>query len=124
MTEANNPFDPAITSGRNESYWSKTAPSLGYGTLDADKAAEVVVIGAGISGLTTAYCLLQAGRNVIVLEDGNIGSGETGRTTAHLTCALDDRYYDIREIFGKEKAALAARSHMEAIDWIEERVAR
>ena len=51
------------------------------------------VIGAGIAGITTAYLLARGGRRVVVLNDGPVGGGETTRTTAHLTNALDDRYH-------------------------------
>lgn len=59
-----------------------------------------------------------------MIEDGLIGSGETGRTTAHLTYALDDRYFQLIHIFGEEKAKLAAQSHKAAIDKIEEIINR
>jgi glycine/D-amino acid oxidase-like deaminating enzyme/nitrite reductase/ring-hydroxylating ferredoxin subunit len=62
---------------------------------------------------------LKAGKKVVLVEDGFIGSGETGRTTAHLTCALDDRYYFLEKIFGERITKLAAESHMEAINEIE-----
>ncbi|RYG46631.1 MAG: FAD-dependent oxidoreductase [Chitinophagaceae bacterium] len=118
------PFDSNITSGRNPSYWNATADSLTFAPLAKDSETDVLVIGAGISGLTTAYCLLKEGKKVIVAEDRNVGSGETGRTTAHLSCALDDRYYDIERIFGTENARLAGRSHKEAIAWIKDTVDR
>ena len=59
--------------------------------LERDASANIVVIGAGIAGLTTAYLLARAGKAVIVLDDGPIGGGMTARTTAHLTCALDEK---------------------------------
>ena len=62
---------------------------------------DILVVGAGIAGLTTSYLLLKAGKQVTVVEDGFIGSGESGRTTAHLTCALDDRYYEIEKTLEK-----------------------
>ena len=77
------------------------------------------IIGAGISGMTTAYLLARAGRAVVVIDDGPVGGGETGRTTAHLTAALDDRYYQIQKLHGQEGAKLAAESHSAAIDRIE-----
>jgi len=111
-----------ITSGENQSYWVDSVPQLSFETLKNDIDTDVVVIGAGIAGLTTAYCLASSGRKVIVIEDGLPGSGETGRTTAHLTNALDDRYYTLQKIFGEEKTKLAAQSHSAAIDWIEETI--
>lgn len=117
--ETNNPVEDTITSGRHHSYWTDSAPALAYAPLQNDIITDVLVVGGGIAGLTAAYCLLKSGRKVVVLEDGNLGSGETGRTTAHITYALDDRYYDIARYFGEEKAALAAESHKHAIGWIE-----
>ncbi len=70
-----------------------------------------VIVGGGLAGLSIAYCLSQSGKKVVVVEDGLIGSGETGRTTAHLVTALDDHYYDLERIFGEEKIKLIAESH-------------
>ena len=46
---------------------------------------DAIVIGAGISGLTTAYLLAKAGRQVLVLDDGPVAGGMTMATTAHIT---------------------------------------
>lgn len=116
------PYDAGSTSGSHTPYWLDGTPLQEFESLGADANADVLVVGAGISGLTTAYHLLKSGKSVIVVDDGKIGSGESGRTTAHLTCALDDRYCDIERIFGKDGSALAARSHSEAVDWIENTV--
>jgi glycine/D-amino acid oxidase-like deaminating enzyme len=77
------------------------------------------VVGGGIAGLTTAYLLSRAGQAVVVLERGEIGSGETGRTTAHLVNALDDRYSELARLHGEDGARLAADSHTKAIDQVE-----
>jgi len=74
---------------------------LQYPALAADISADVCIVGGGIAGLTTAYLLARAGKSVVVVEDGDIGSGETGRTTAHLSNALDDRYYELERLHGK-----------------------
>jgi glycine/D-amino acid oxidase-like deaminating enzyme/nitrite reductase/ring-hydroxylating ferredoxin subunit len=87
--------------------------------LDRDLAADVCIIGAGIAGLTTAYHLAREGKSVIVLDDGPAGGGETGRTTAHLANALDERYVELEKIHGEEVTRLAAQSHTAAIDRLE-----
>lgn len=81
--------------------------------------ADVCIIGAGIAGLTTAFELVRRGARVTVLDDGPIGGGETGRTTAHLASAVDDRYYVLEDKFGAEGARMVAESHAMAIDYIE-----
>jgi glycine/D-amino acid oxidase-like deaminating enzyme/nitrite reductase/ring-hydroxylating ferredoxin subunit len=80
---------------------------------------DICVIGAGIAGLTTAFELARRGVSVSVLDDGPIGGGETGRTTAHLASAVDDRYYEIEKKFGEGGARIVAESHSTAIDYIE-----
>jgi glycine/D-amino acid oxidase-like deaminating enzyme/nitrite reductase/ring-hydroxylating ferredoxin subunit len=116
-------INPAESSGKNVTYWLDSVEPIKFEQLTANEKCDVVIIGAGISGLTVAYTLSKEGKKVIVLEDGNIASGESGRTSAHLTCALDDRYYEIESIFGEEGSKLAAQSHMAAIDYIEKIVA-
>jgi glycine/D-amino acid oxidase-like deaminating enzyme/nitrite reductase/ring-hydroxylating ferredoxin subunit len=106
------------SSGASKSVWLEVnVPD--FQPLGADARAEVCVVGAGIAGLTTAYLLAREGRGVVVLEDGEIGSGETGRTTAHLTCALDDRYYELERLHGARGARIATASHAAAIDRVE-----
>lgn len=106
-------------SGRTTSVWMATTEVPQFQSLTQDIRTNVCVIGAGIAGMTTAYLLARAGRAVVLIDDGPIGGGETGRTTAHLTAALDDRYYNIARIHGQEGARLAAESHMSAIHRIE-----
>lgn len=96
-----------------------TADIPRYEPLRDNLDTNVCIVGAGIAGLTTAYLLGRSGRRVVVLDDGPIGGGETGRTTAHLVCALDDFYAEIEKMHGSEGARLAAHSHMAAIDRIE-----
>jgi glycine/D-amino acid oxidase-like deaminating enzyme/nitrite reductase/ring-hydroxylating ferredoxin subunit len=107
------------TSGDNLSFWlsSDTKP-ITFNKLSGDEDTDVLIIGGGIAGLTTAYALAKEGMKVVLVEDGNIGSGETGRTTAHLTCALDARYMDLEKTFDLPTAKLAAQSHSSAIEWI------
>src|SRR5687767_10620107 len=111
------------TSGRQRSVWLETAVAPRYSKLAEDLVCDVCVVGAGIIGLTTAYVLGHEGFSVIVLEDGEIGSGETGRTSAHLSNALDDRYTYLESKHGGEGARLAAESHSAAIDFIEQTAA-
>src|SRR6476619_5670256 len=117
MNETNTTVNAEQTSGFRKSFWLETETQFDSPPLASAVGTDVVVIGAGISGLSAALRLLEAGRKVIVIEDGLVGSGESGRTTAHITPALDDRYYYIANRFGKDKAKLAAESHWAALEW-------
>lgn len=108
-----------ITSGSNFSYWLESILPVRFNPLSENIRTEVVIVGGGIAGLSIAYCLVKAGKKVVVVEDGFIGSGETGRTTAHLVNALDDRYTEIERVLGEEKCRMAAESHTAAINFIE-----
>jgi glycine/D-amino acid oxidase-like deaminating enzyme/nitrite reductase/ring-hydroxylating ferredoxin subunit len=80
---------------------------------------DVCVIGAGIAGLSVAFELARQGTRIAVLDDGPIGGGETGRTSAHLASAVDDHFHILEHKFGQRGARAVAESHAAAIDWIE-----
>lgn len=108
------------TTGTTVSVWAKTANTPECPSLEVDEAADVVIVGAGIAGITTAYLLARAGKSVVVVDDGPVGGGMTGRTTAHLVTALDDRYFELERLHGEKGARLAAESHRAAIDQVEQ----
>src|SRR4051812_23886742 len=104
---------------QTESIWMASASVPSFGPLGEDTDADVCVVGAGIAGMTTAYLLARQGRSVVVLDDGPIAAGQTQRTTAHLSNAIDDRYFEIERLHGEGGARLAAESHTAAIERIE-----
>ena len=106
------------------SIWMATANTPSQARLRENIRTEVCIIGAGIAGLSTAYLLGREGRSVVVLDDGLIGGGMTGRTTAHLSNAFDDRYVEIEKLHGAEVSRLTADSHTTAINKISEIVTR
>ena len=102
------------------SLWMATANTPSQSPLKGNIRTDVCIVGAGIAGLTTAYLLAKEGRSVVVLDDGPIGGGMTGRTTAHLTNAYDDRYAEMEKLHGEDGSRLIAESHTAAIDKVEE----
>jgi len=83
---------------------------------------DVIIIGGGITGLTTAYLLQQQGKRCIVLETQTIGFGTTGGTSSHLNTFFDATYADIESDFGKEEAKLVAKAGKEAMALIKKLV--
>src|SRR4029077_17377533 len=81
---------------------------------------DVCVIGGGIAGLSVAYHLVREGKSVVVLEAGRIPGRMTGRTTAPLSSAIDDRFENLESVRGTEMAGLAYRSHQAAVQRIGE----
>lgn len=107
-------------SQQSTSLWMATADTPSQSRLKESIRTDICIIGAGIAGLTTAYLLAKEGRSVVVLDDGLSGGGMTGRTTAHLTNAFDDRYVEIEKLHGEDGARLTAESHTAAIEKISE----
>ncbi|HEX5778933.1 MAG TPA: FAD-dependent oxidoreductase [Xanthobacteraceae bacterium] len=90
------------------------------GKLEGRQTADVVVIGAGIAGLSVAFELASKALSVIVLDRGPIATGVSARTTAHLASAWDDGFDHLISKRGEENGRRCFESHAAAIDRIEE----
>jgi glycine/D-amino acid oxidase-like deaminating enzyme/nitrite reductase/ring-hydroxylating ferredoxin subunit len=111
-------YDEHERNGESIPCWLVKHPSRHVEDVLETRAGDVVVVGAGIAGLSVAYHLLRAGASVLVIDKSAIGAGETGRSSAHLADALDDRYYLLEKAHGRDGARLAAESHRAAIESI------
>jgi glycine/D-amino acid oxidase-like deaminating enzyme/nitrite reductase/ring-hydroxylating ferredoxin subunit len=87
---------------------------------DLDLVYDVTIIGAGITGITTALMLQKAGKNCIVIEAGTVGYGTTGGTSAHLNTFFDASYPEIETDFGEDAAKLLADSGKESLAQIKD----
>jgi glycine/D-amino acid oxidase-like deaminating enzyme/nitrite reductase/ring-hydroxylating ferredoxin subunit len=105
---------------KSVSLWMNTARMETAAPLSRDEEADVVVVGSGIAGLSTAYELCLFDQSVIVLDRGELGGGMTSRTSAHLTSAIDDLYQELIKRRGPTEARSYLRSRLQAIDRIEE----
>lgn len=107
------------SSGTTESVWLKSADFQASDAL-TQSHCDVCVIGGGVAGLSCAYQLCQEGLSVILLDDGPLAGGESCRTTAHLSSAVDDLFSEIERLHGKKGSRVTYESHAAAIDHIEE----
>ncbi len=98
------------------SIWHEGVTLPHLNALEGDLERDAAVIGAGMTGILTAYYLQKRGLRVAVLEAGRVGSGQTGNTTAKIT-AQHGLIYDrlIREI-GEEGAWQYARANLQAVE--------
>ena len=90
------------------------------GELTDDTSADVCIIGAGISGITTAYYLTKRGYKTIVLEKDEIGHGVTGHTTAKITSQHNLLYHYLSKQYGIKFAKKYYEANQEAIKNIED----
>jgi glycine/D-amino acid oxidase-like deaminating enzyme/nitrite reductase/ring-hydroxylating ferredoxin subunit len=103
----------------SKSLWMDVDVMPAPGTLDGDVSCDVVVIGSGIAGISTAYELCERGRSVVVIDRKRICGGMTARTSAHLAPLCDDLMSEFIRIRGKDAARLFYESQAAAVDRIE-----
>jgi glycine/D-amino acid oxidase-like deaminating enzyme len=108
--------------GRAQSLWLADRPRPSFPVLEKDLHVDVAIVGAGITGLSAGVALAEAGRRVAVVDQQQVGGGETGHTTGHLTEVLDTRYSTLKSRLGREAAQLIAEGTRAAIALCEERV--
>ena len=103
-------------------YWTATATFPQFAKLAEDLATDVVVVGGGVTGLTTAYLLARAGKRVAVLERDRCAMTDTGHTSAHLTMVTDTRMSELVKKFGRNHAQAVWDAGLAAIATIDETV--
>jgi glycine/D-amino acid oxidase-like deaminating enzyme/nitrite reductase/ring-hydroxylating ferredoxin subunit len=103
----------------SSSPWVASASLPVYPSFSGTASVDVVVVGAGITGITAAVLLKEAGKRVALLDALRVGQGVTGYTSAHLTEVPDCRYRTLLSHFGENGGRLAVRGMREAIDTVE-----
>ena len=101
-----------------------SGPVSGPGASDRDPEADlgrvdVAVVGAGLTGLTTALLLARAGRSVVVLEAGRVGDGTTGRTTAKISLLQGTQLSTIRSRHPQGVVDDYVEAQREGAAWLE-----
>jgi glycine/D-amino acid oxidase-like deaminating enzyme/nitrite reductase/ring-hydroxylating ferredoxin subunit len=104
---------------RNVPVWIDTARIQKFPKLEKNLSVDVVVVGAGVTGITTAYLLKKAGSTVALIERERVASIDTGHTTAHLTYVTDLQLQELARNFGNDHAQAAWDAGAAAIDEIE-----
>lgn len=98
-----------------ESIWKQTYEIASRPSLCGDIRAEAVVIGAGMTGILTAWQLQREGIRTVVLEADRIASGQTGHTTAKITAQHGDILADFVREKGFKTAAKYVRANLAAV---------
>jgi glycine/D-amino acid oxidase-like deaminating enzyme len=102
------------------SLWMNVEVAPAAPKLRANETADVCVVGSGIAGLSTAYELVGAGLDVIMLDRGAIADRMAARTSAHLTAMSDDTFKKLNDMRGVDGGKTFYQSHASAISRIEQ----
>ena len=102
------------------SYWIASTDEPEFPSLEGTVRADVVVVGAGIVGLTAALLMCEAGRKIVVLEADQVAAGVSGHTSAKLTAGHGLAYSRLEDAFGRDHARAYAESQSAAIDFVRE----
>src|SRR5437868_14349507 len=82
-------------------FWIDSAPIPTFPKLQSNINVGVLVVGAGITGITTAYLLKKTGSTVAMIERERVALIDTGHTTAHLTYVTDVQLHELARNFGE-----------------------
>lgn len=103
--------------GKNKSLWQNVQEDFtSVGGKVVDSFFDIVIVGGGVTGVTTAYELQKRGKKCLLIEARNLCFGTTGGTTAHLNSFFDTTYAEAASRFGKEGAKNLAQAAKEALD--------
>src|SRR5665811_2131724 len=111
-----------IAHNEKEAVWSSITGLKTYPSLSGDIIADIALVGAGITGLSTAYHLARAGKEVVLLEQHQVGKGTTGSSTGNLYAPIDERLFSIESKHSEDTMGMVANSRLAAVDFIEQRV--
>lgn len=110
--------------GKLESLWQSEIELFGHEIRSKEIEFDVVIAGAGITGVTTALMLQKEGMKCVIAEASNMAFGTTGGTTAHLNNFFDTSYDQVINDFGLDKARLLADAARDALEIIRQNIAR
>jgi glycine/D-amino acid oxidase-like deaminating enzyme/nitrite reductase/ring-hydroxylating ferredoxin subunit len=102
-----------------ESYWIGSASSTDYPELNDNIKTDVLVVGGGMTGLSTAYLLQKEGLDVVIIDANRIALSTSGHTTAKLTSLHDLKYSRLIKQLGEEGAHKYGKINEDAISLIE-----
>ncbi len=103
---------------KNISIWKDSIDLKEYPKLNENKNVDVLIIGGGITGISTFYYLKKSGLKTILVEQNKIGLGITGSSTGKLSILQNDLIDKIRSSFNDETALKYINSQIDAINKI------
>jgi len=102
---------------KNISIWKDTVKKKEFKKLENNKYVDVLIIGGGITGVSSLYHLRNSNLKVMLVEQNKIGNGITGNSTGKLTYLQNDLIDKIRK-YDTDKAIKYINSQIDSINMI------
>ncbi|MDY4576262.1 MAG: FAD-dependent oxidoreductase [Intestinibacter sp.] len=102
------------------SFWILNSENTNYPTLDKNIETDYLIVGAGLTGLHTAYLLAGQNKKITVIDADKVGYGSSGRNTGKITSSHGLIYDSISKKYGDEKARLYYEANQKGVRLIED----
>ena len=102
----------------NKSIWEDVKIKVKKKNMESEITTDILIIGCGITGLTTAYFLKDIDKKVILIDKGKVGSGITSKTTAKISYLQENIYTTLTNNFNIFTAKNYLDSQLDAINLI------
>ncbi|MDG1312221.1 MAG: FAD-binding oxidoreductase [Porticoccaceae bacterium] len=99
-------------------YQASTNKTLAFPVLEGEHVADICIVGAGYTGLSSALHLVEKGYSVIVVEAETVAFGASGRNGGHVGIGQRQDQYYLEDKFGHEIASTLWSMGLEAVDTV------
>lgn len=107
---------------KKTSIWLEKINTKPCSKLKKGIKSDILIIGGGIAGISTAFQLKDCNKKVVLIDRGQVGHGVSANTTGKLSFLQDGIYQKLNASFGSEITSLYLSSQMDAIDTVKQNV--
>ena len=100
---------------KNNSIWKEKVENKKLHELEKDICCDILIIGGGIAGLSTAYFLSDSDKDVVLIDKGKCAEGASSKNTGKLTFMQELIYHKLEKNYTFETASMYLKSQKEAI---------
>lgn len=102
------------------SLWLEKIQSKSEPILKDDICCDILIVGAGMTGVSIAYQLRNHNLNIVVVDKNQVGHGISARTTGKLTYLQETVYSNLKKMYSKKKAKDYLNSQLDAIKLVKD----
>ena len=105
-------------------YWWEQTPPPDLTAQDLPEKADVVIVGAGYTGLSAALQTARAGRHTVVIDAENAGAGCSTRNGGQISTSIKPGFEALSSKYGAERAFNILKEGHNALAWLEDFVSQ